>query len=178
MDALKKACIAFEKEAVKRVNIFYGSAAIALWEFWGWREKKIKHLLELTQDIWNECSSDNNISMLQMLENETGIDMRIPETGKSWHDVAFLNAKINMKIEDMSRPQIIYMRQQQTKWVGAQVLAGICIALHRKHQFGATRISRLISQINEVRFQYEEKEKVIINECMRITGIDINGWSY
>ena len=103
------------------------------------------------------------MSMLEMLENETGIEVKIPDTDKSWHDLAFLNSKIDMG--RMSRAQWIYMRQRQKQWIGAMVMACMLLALHRKYGFGPERLLRLMRQIDDIRVEFRYDRKALIKAC-------------
>ncbi len=90
--------------------------------------------------------------MIQMLENESGIELRIPETDKGWRELAYLNAKIN--VGRMSKAQMVYMRQRQKKWIGAMLMACLFLSLHRKYGFGKDRLVRLMGQIHEIEAEY------------------------
>ena len=165
MDALRKAELELDKEMRKQVDIIYSSAAIAFARYWndGWGPLRIRRIFDETLEAWNECGETNEMSMLEMLENETGIEVKIPDTDKSWHDLAFLNSKIDMG--RMSRAQWIYMRQRQKQWIGAMVLACMLLALHRKYGFGPERLLRLMSQIDDIRVEFRYDRKALIKAC-------------
>ena len=150
MDALRKAELELDKEMKKQVDIIYSAAAIAFARYWndGWGPLRIRRIFDETLEAWNECGETNEMSMLEMLENETGIEVKIPDTDKSWHDLAFLNAKIDMG--RMNRAQWIYMRQRQKQWIGAMVMACMFLALHRKYGFGHERNMRHMGKIDEI----------------------------
>lgn len=95
-DALRDAEMALQKEMEKQVDMIYSAMAIAFKRYWNWGALRIRRLMDKTQETWDECGSTNELSMLEMLENETGIEIRNHELGKSWHDLAYLNAKIDM----------------------------------------------------------------------------------
>lgn len=149
MDALRKAEIELEKEMKMQVDIIYSSAAIAFARYWndGWGPLRIRRIFDETLEAWNE----------------TGIEVKIPDTDKSWHDLAFLNSKIDMG--RMSRAQWIYMRQRQKQWIGAMVMACMLLALHRKYGFGPERLLRLMSQIDDIRIEFRYDRKALIKAC-------------
>lgn len=165
MDALRKAEIELDKEMKKQVDIIYSAAAIAFARYWdkGWGPLRIRRIFDETLEAWNECGETNEMSMLEMLENETGIEVKIPDTDKSWHDLAFLNAKIDMG--RMNRAQWIYMRQRQKQWIGAMVMACMFLALHRKYGFGPERLLRLMNQIDDIRIEFNYDRKALIKAC-------------
>lgn len=171
MDALKKAEKDLNEEMYKQVDIIYSSAAIAFARYWdkGWGPLRIRRLFDLTQECWDECGETNEVSMLEMVENEVGIEIRIPETDKSWHDLAFLNAKIDMG--RMTKCQWIYMRQRQKQWIGAMVMACMFLALHRKYGFGPERLLRLMSQIDDIRIEFNYNRKDLVKACLEEAGV-------
>ena len=165
MDALRKAEIELDKEMKMQVDIIYSAAAIAFARYWndGWGPLRIRRIFDETLEVWNECGETNEMSMLEMLENETGIEVKIPDTDKSWHDLAFLNSKIDMG--RMSRAQWIYMRQRQKQWIGAMVMACMLLAIHRNYGFGPERLLRLMSQIDDIRVEFRYDRKALIKAC-------------
>lgn len=169
MDSYKKAMIELDHEMNRQVDMILPAAAIALRREWKWSSAKIKGILEETHKVWKECASSNQISMLEMLENETGIEMRAPGVNKSWHDLPYLNAKLDSKL--ITKEQWTYMRQQQKKWMGCLVEASVFLALHRKYGFGFERISRLRNQIEDIRFQYDLSPKKLLEACAKETKV-------
>ena len=162
-DALRDAEMALQKEMEKQVDMIYSSMAIAFKRYWNWGALRIRRIFDETLEARNECGETNEMSMLEMLENETGIEVKIPDTDKSWHDLAFLNAKIDMG--RMNRAQWIYMRQRQKQWIGAMVMACMFLALHRKYGFGPERLLRLMSQIDDIRIEFNYDRKALIKAC-------------
>ena len=130
MDVLKRVNRELDQEMRKQVDLIYSAAAIAFARYWdkGWGPERIRRIFDKTLETWNECGATNQISMIQMLENESGIELRIPETDKGWRELAYLNAKIN--VGRMSKAQMVYMRQRQKKWIGAMLMA--CLFLSEK----------------------------------------------
>lgn len=168
MDALKKADIELEKELHKQIALNYGTICIALHDQ-GWGTQKLKTLLDRTAAYWHTCGEDNSISMLEMLENETGIEIRHSETGKSWHDLPYINGKI--KTGKLTRAQWIYMRQRQREWVGAQCVACILYTLHRRYGWGIDRASRLLEESERLKDEYRRDAEKIREACRTIAGV-------
>ena len=169
--AIEKAERELDRELNIQTPLIYGSAAIALRRFWGWGTKRIQKVFDQTQDIWEECSSTNAKSMIQMLDEQTGIDLRIPGSDRSWKDLAFLNADINMRL---SPERWLYMRRQQVKWTNAQVRACLFLSLNRAEGFGGTRIQRLAEQMDAVQQEYSCNVPEIIKACKDITGVQLH----
>ncbi len=138
---IRKAEKEISTEADKQVDLCICSMVIALYKFWNYREDRISKIINLTNEIFGECGSDNNLSMIRMCDEECDIELTNCE-GVSYKDKIFLNAEI-----DDGRPltsaQWLAMRQNQKKWVEAQIMACIFIALHRKEGWGFKRLSEL-----------------------------------
>ena len=148
MDALKKAEKRMDYEMSKWIDLNHCAMALALHRYWNWGNKRIQDAELEIEDAWMEVAATNEVSMLQLLEEETGIEIRNHEQGKSWHDLAFLNATI--KMDRMNKAQWIYMRNRQAEWMRQQTLACILVGMHRRYGFGTERLVRLINQMNEI----------------------------
>lgn len=169
--AIEKAERELDRELNIRQPLIYCSAAIALHSEWGWGAKRIQKVFDQTQVIWEECSSTNAKSMIQMLDEQTGIDLRIPGSDRSWKDLAFLNADINMR---MLPERWLYMRRQQVKWTNAQVRACLFLSLNRADGFGGVRIQRLTEQMDEIQQEYNCNVPELIKACKDITGVQLH----
>lgn len=162
------------RESRRQGVLIYGSAAIALYRHWGWRKQRIESLMGIVKDVWNECAGDNTVSMIQMLDNETGIELRLRENGKSYKDYDFLNGKLAIyDIQNMTIFQMITLRRGEIQWMGATIQAALYLAIHRKRGFGAERISRLLTQMFEIQDEFDNKPHRIQEECLKLTEVDI-----
>lgn len=169
--AIEKAERELDKELNIRTPLIYCSAAIALRREWGWGTKRIMNVFDQTQVIWEECSSTNAKSMIQMLDEQTGIDLRIPGSDRSWKDLAFLNGDINMRL---SPQRWLYMRRQQIKWTNAQVRACLFLSLNWAEGFGGVRIQRLTEQMDAIQQEYNCNVAELIKACKDITGVQLH----
>ena len=160
-----------DKEIKTNIPLTYSSAAIALRQHWSWGTKRIQKVFDITQDVWGECSSTNAKSMIQMLDEQTGIDLRIPGSDRSWKELAFLNADINMRL---SPERWLYMRRQQIRWTNAQVRACLFLSLNRAEGFGGVRIQRLTEQMDAVQQEYSCNVPEIIKACKEMTGVQLH----
>lgn len=170
MDALKKADIELEKELHTQIGRVYSSIAIALNND-GWGSDKLKTLMDRTSAYWDECAKTNEKSMIEMLYDETGIELKPDPNGKSWYEVPYLNAKL--RTTRMNKAQWIYMRQQQKKWVGAQVTACILYTLHRRWGYGFQRITKLLNDADAIRSDYNDNPKALREACRTITSVSL-----
>lgn len=156
-----------EKEMLKQIDIICGCAGIVLYENWGWRKERISKLYMEICNVWEKKTSEE--SVLGICEQETGIVIDIPEYEGNYQDLKFFQG--DSRIEDLEPKQRIYMRQRQKRWMGVEILATLLVALHRTYGFGSGRISKVYSQIVEVRDRYNWDSKLIDSECNRITGV-------
>jgi hypothetical protein len=129
------------EEAEKQVDLCVCSMVIALYKYWGYREDRISKIINLENEIFNECGSDNNLSMIRMCDEECDIELTNCE-GISYRDKIFLNAEIDDG-KPLTSAQWLAMRQNQKKWVEAQIMACMFIAMHRKEGWGFKRLSEL-----------------------------------
>ena len=167
--AYQKATRRIETDGIKHCFVLYGATGIVLWRHWNKRVVAITSLFDLSRTVWRDCAKDHDSSMIQMCEDETGIEVNNGE-GKSWKEIWFLNGHIPGRMTDA---QLLYMRQQQLKWIRPQVMACLMIALHRKYKFGFDRCARIYAQIDEVSAQYADDHKRIREACLELTGIDV-----
>lgn len=168
--AFQKANADLEAEGRKQCFLLYSATAIALFRHWNKKKAAILSLFEITGDVWHSCAETNLHSMIEMCEQETGIEIQ-NESGKSWRDLPYLNATLNT--QRMSNAQWVYMRQQQKKWIAPQVMACILIALHRKYGFGFDRCARIYSQIQDIEAEYDMDPEKLQEACREMTGINI-----
>ena len=159
------------QEHDKQDRILRAAALIVMHRHWGWRQKRLLSLLEMIDEVISECGETNKKSMIQMLDEETGIELQNGD-GKSWRDLAFLNAEVDVGKLTMSK--LIYMRQQELKWIPSLITAYILLALHRKCGFGSDRCARVYAQIMETVEELGWKEKELAEACRNETGIDID----
>ena len=167
---LVKASRRIEEEGRRQCSLMYSAAALALQRHWGKKKEAIARLFEQSRQIWNECAGDENRSMIQICEEETGIEIQNGD-GKSWQDLPYLNGSINPGM--MSEAQWLYMRRQQVKWVAPSVMACIIVTLHRRYGFGYDRCARIYQQIQDIEVEYAMKPKRIREACLKETGINV-----
>lgn len=159
-----------DRELMRQCRLIYSCTAVALKRSYKWEKRGILKLLDLTEEIWKECGSTILKSLVQMLDEETGVEIQRGD-GKSWRDLAFLNAEQNVGY--MTKAKWTYMRVQQKKWIAPQVTAGILLALHRKCGFDSDRIAETYARILEVEEEVEYKEDRAIALCSEETLVDI-----
>ena len=159
-----------QDEMVKQLTIVYPAAAIALWEM-GWRQQRILGVIKETQDLWNTCAADPMTSMLMMLEDETGIEIRARGVSASYHDLEYLNGKVDP--HPMTKAQYQYMRIRQKPWVNPQITAALLLALHRKYGWSGVRDQRLLEQKDQIEAQYKWNPNKLLKACKELTGINI-----
>lgn len=172
--ARKKANIDYMKEVHNQIGIVSGSVGIALYENWGWREKRLQKLFSEIKESWEECAADKNISMLEMCENETGIVIDRQGFEVDYKELRYFKPGDISEQDEMSLCEFMYMRSQQKKWAGPQVFASVLLTLHRLYGFGAERIIRLKEQMEDVWTRYGSDCKKIEKACQEITGVSIS----
>lgn len=172
MDPLTKLETQMQHEMYKQIRLYFSATGIALNQGWGWKHDRINKLLKETQKAWNECGKDNSKSMVELLEDETGVELQ-NGSGKSWREYAFLNNDHPLNSRKLSRQQIYYMRRQQMTWIGSLVLACILLGIHRREGFGSERIQRLYDQIIEIGDSNKWSVDKLDSKLMELVGLSI-----
>lgn len=73
----------------------------------------------------------------------------------------------------LTQTKVLYMRQQQVKWVAPQIMACLLIAMHRKKGFGFERCQRLYRQVQEIIGDYDQNVDRIRKACLEETKVNI-----
>lgn len=168
--AYQKAYERIEAEGRKQCFLIYGSVGICLWRNYQKKTKAIISFFEETGDIWRDCASTNQHSMIEMCYRETGIELQCGN-GKSWEDLPYLNASIDTG--RYTNAQMVYIRQKQVEWIPAQVTACIMLALHRRYGFGFDRCARFYRHLQEILTEFENSPERVREACLKETGVDV-----
>lgn len=170
MDAIQKVNKQFQQESSKQVYIIYSFVAVVCWQQYGWRKERIDRLFKLSQEVWNECGEyGTEKSMLEMLEEETGIEIAMPNK-KSYHEYAYLAAAAWDR-KPPTKMQLIYIRQQQMEWLPAMLLACFAIALHRKYKWADGRIGQFVGYVQQIRADNKNEVKAAFKLLEQQTGL-------
>lgn len=162
MNKTKKVDQQFEAASSKWVDLVYASLALSFKRYWGWGSKRIQNVINETYDAWDECAEYGTTkSMIQMLDEETGIEIRCYDDPRSYKAVAFLYEPANT-YKTLNDSQYIYMRLTQIKWLRAQVTACVLLGLNRRYGFGHDRIVRLLEQMDQIINEYECNPKLLL----------------
>lgn len=161
-----------EAEMDKQSKLNFSALMLVLYREYGYRSERLSNVLRESLNAFDECSeAQDEKSMIQMLEEETGIEIQSGD-GKSWRDLPYLNNQAWDGVP-FSAPKRIAMRQAQMKWIKPSVNAGILLAMHRLYGFGHDRCARLYQQMEEVLGDYNYEIKTVIEKCKEETGVSI-----
>ena len=167
--ALQKAVKKLHDESKKQCTLLFAATALALYRHWNMKQLAIVRVIRVSKEAWNECASDINVSMVKKCEDEVGIELQNGD-GKSWHNLLYLNGEFP---ENLTYAQVVYMRNQQVKWVAPNIVGSILVALHRKHGFGHERCERIYRQIQEIEEEFGYDPKKIKEACIEETGVNV-----
>lgn len=161
------------REMLKQVDIIYGAAAIAFSRYWGYGMQKIVKIFDRSGEVWDECADyGTKVSIMQMLYEETGIEMKLSTNGKSFRDIAFFNADVPVGTKTtISKEQWFMMRQQQIRWSAPSIMASLLLTLNRYYGFGGVRLQRVMEQVDEVRQEFKLNPVYIVRACREETGV-------
>lgn len=162
MDALQRAEKHMNAQMEKWIDLVMGGLALVFKRYWGWGSVRIANVVSEIEEVWQECAATNEKSMIQMLDEEVGIEIKNHQEGKSWRELAFLNADIKMNPNRMNKAQWIVMRTHQAQWMKQQIIACALIGLHRRYGFGFERLVRVLDQLEDVFAEFNEKPKDLL----------------
>lgn len=158
------------EEEIKRWEVIsFAAAVLAMHRYYGWTRAHLLEMLEHCAVICRDCSSTNQLSLIQMLDEETGIELQNGDE-RSWKELAYLNASLKPG-QQMTTSQWIYMRNRQKKWVEPQLMACILLGLHRMKGYGFTSLKRIYSQIAGIEAEYGWNKDALHAACLDATGI-------
>lgn len=156
--AVNKAYEKVNVEMKKQLGIIMPAAAVVLWKDFGWRKTRIIRRFNTTAKAVNECADYGPAkSMMQMLEEETGIELQFADF-QSFHEFQYLDSE-KWDGKGLTPMQMIAMYGRMKKWIAPQILAGLCLALHRDEGFGAERLGRFIGAVDAMRQELGEDPK-------------------
>ena len=158
-----------EEEIKRQEVISFAAAVLAMHRYYGWTNAQLLEMLEHCAVICKDCSSTNQLSLIQMLDEETGIELQNGDE-KNWQELAYLNASLKPG-QQMTTSQWIYMRNRQKKWVEPQLMACILLGLHRMKGCGFTSLKRIYSQIAGIEAEYGWNKDALHAACLDATGI-------
>lgn len=175
MKRIEKVDRTLADELHKQEYIIYGCATIAFSRYWGFGENKIFKIFERANEVWDECSAYGTTkSIMEMLYDDTGIEMRLTANGKSFREIAFFNANLKVGTKDtMTKEQWFLMRQMQIKWAAPSVMASLFLTLNRYYGFGAVRLKRIMEQIEDIREEYKYNPTQIKRAVQECSGFKI-----
>ena len=171
MTQIEKAERDLENEYRRQLHIVYSATAIAFWREYGWRQKKILGVLGVTKLLWNKCAEEPMVTMLMMLDEATGIEIRARGVSKSYKELDYLNGTAEPR--PMTGMEYLYMKIHQKDWVNPQITAALLLALHLKYGWSGERDQRLLDIKDSIEQEYGYKEKKLLDACRELTGINI-----
>lgn len=174
MKALEKADKALSREVIRQNDIILPAVCLALYRDDGWRKIRLRKLIELARECWEECGEDPNLSILLMVEDEIGIEMQ-NGNGVSFHDLHYLSGRSTMCLEEMTPQQYMMMRIKQKEWVGTLIMGSILLAMHRKEGYGPDRCARLMQRVQEITSEHHWDPDRLHAQLVRETGYSLQG---
>lgn len=164
-----------QAEIRKQTGIIFPVSVIVLWKNFGWRGKRVGDVLEMVKKVLDELAEDpEERSPIQILDEETGIEMRLDGERRSYKDISFLYGPRWVRDKHrLNAAQIIYANHQQKKYVAPNLLSTFCVALHRHYGFGFERLSRFIMEVDAIRREYGEQPDNYSELFNSTTGMEL-----
>ena len=161
-------------EIDRQLDLVNCSMIIALYRYWNYRTDRISKILFTQQEIWNECGQDSNMSMIRKCDEECDIELTNYE-GVSYKQISWLNSVKDTK--PLNDYEWLVFRQNQKKWTKAQILACVCLAMHRAENWGFKRLSELMTKMDDICFEFEDDPGKLVNAALNECGYDWLGFN-
>lgn len=135
--------------------------------------------MDVSADVFEDCGSDNGISMISLCDKEIGIEIR-SEKNESYLDCPYLCDENwqQMKDDFFKKPEsykkawLTRMKQKMKWWMFPQVTASVLVTLHRKEKWGYERILRFMDGLNDIRMEFADDPKKLLEAACNETGME------
>lgn len=164
---IAKATEEMKKETGKQYILVHSSMTIALYRYWNYRSERLNKLYKECEKIWEECGNDKTMSMIRKCDEECDIELTNYE-GVSYRDISWLNDSTDNK--PLNDYEYLVFRQNQKKWCKAQMLASVCLTMHRAEGWGFKRLSELMLRMDDITAEFDYNEDKIVRAAHDETG--------
>lgn len=163
----------------KAMKDIYSAMAIELHKD-GWGIKRLKKLCEELKGVFDDLENEDK-SAIQILDEETGVEMMAEDCTKHYYELSFLDGKIweenKKKLKPKAYNAYATIAQQRMKdWVRLQVYATIFIGLHRLYGYSHKRINDLYVRMYELEQEHDFDTKKIddaLRKALSLTLVKI-----
>ena len=91
-DALKNAMKANAKQTEELAKKIYACMAIELYKD-GWRDKRLENMCKSIRGVYDDLKQEDK-SAVEILAEETGVELMSENSNKHWYEVPYLNGKV------------------------------------------------------------------------------------
>lgn len=118
-------------------------------------------------------------SPIQILDEETGIEMQLDGETRKWYEISYLNGNLwKMHKHRLNAAQVILANNNQKKYVAVNLLATFCVTLHRYYRFGFERLCRFMAMVDETRRKYNNNVDEYTKLFESVTGMKIQAMPF
>lgn len=166
-----------DKEYKKAEATMFNASILVLYRDYGFRKLRIERVLEKANAVFDECASSRQKSLVQMCDEQLGIELR-NDFNESYKDTPYLsdedwNSKKDQVLHKMTVLQqncyLIRVRQKMKAWMFPQTMASVLLALHKKENWGAERVTEFASKVQAVREEFDNDipslKAAVLNKC-------------
>lgn len=171
MNADKKLKRELSQETQRCVDINFRSAILALFRYKKWDDIQLKSFLTEMRCAFEEVSKTEKSSM-QMLQEETGIELQNGD-GKHWYDLPYLNDYGWGNIKQVTSEQVVYIRQQQKKWLKTSLMATILYVMYKMFGWTMEEDLQLIEWMNEIENECNNNAKQLNQKMIDEIGVSL-----
>lgn len=173
----RKASKELDEEYKKAEATMFNASILVLYREYGFRKLRIERLLEKANEVYAECASSKQKSLVQMCDEKLGIELR-NDNNESYKDTPYLsdddwNSKKDQVLHKMTVLQqncyLIKVRQKMKAWMFPQTMASVLLALNKKEGWGADKVTEFASRVQTIREEFGNDipslKAAVLNEC-------------
>lgn len=153
------------------MDMIMPALAIAMYENTQVRWEGLMRWKQTLKEVIEECAADDDLTVYQVLERETGMELQIGD-GKSYKDTVFADAKnFEKNMNDNNPVKWVRFYQKKIQWSTATVMAACLVACNRQFRWAAEgNLDKVRDATEFILDWYKRKTKPIALEFEKVTG--------
>lgn len=163
-----------QEETNKQVDILYHASAIVLHRYHGWTEDQITTFYKQAEQVGEDCTLDYETSMVEMLWDETGIELMAEGCEKHWYEVSYLNSEMDVNRMVIDQFTMLQFYKAQLIWAATQVTASMLISLHRIEDWKPSACRKFLEQLEKVKYEYDQDGDRLREVSFEEAGVKIS----
>lgn len=175
-DALKNAMKANAKQTEELAKKIYACMAIELYKD-GWRDKRLENMCKSIRGVYDDLKHEDK-SAVEILAEETGVELMSENSNKHWYEVPYLNGKVwddylEKHMNKVNKAYLVAVQLKMRDWIRPQIYATVFTALHRLYGYGDKRIADMYRRMYGFEQEKNFDAGAVIKELEELTGLTV-----